>query len=189
MQKIKIKNNIIEDIVIIEDEQKRLQGEHNLNIIRYSVSDEVIDAIKSKPLAMRTMSENKKLETRENIDRMFQMKLSQYDDYKELVEIPFNGDYDKKTEILISQFKEFDDRVEKSYTPRVSVQKINELINHYRNILSETDYIIIKTYEAKLSMLDAPYSSEYFEEILSKRQNARDEINALEMLRSNELKK
>lgn len=188
MQKIKIKNNIIEDIVIIEDERRRLQEEYNLNVIRYSVSDEVIDAIKSKPLAMRTMSENKKIETRENLDRVFQMKLSQYDDYKELVEIPFNGDYNKETEVLISQFKEFDDRVEKSFTPQVSIQKINELINNHRNFLSETDYIIIKTYEAKLLMLDAPYSSEYFEEIMSKRQNAREEIHALEMLRSNEIK-
>lgn len=60
--------------------------------------------------------------------------------------------------------------------------KINEVIRELNQYLSKTDYIVIKCYEAKLSMLDAPYTQEYLDEVLNKRQAVRDKINELESL-------
>lgn len=59
---------------------------------------------------------------------------------------------------------------------------IAEKISELNNFLSSTDYIIIKSYEAKLSVSDAPYTKEYLDEILTKRQETRDKINELESL-------
>lgn len=59
------------------------------------------------------------------------------------------------------------------------INKVIQILNKY---LSDTDYIIIKSYEAKLSMSDAPYTQEYLDGVLEKRQAARDKINELESL-------
>ena len=59
---------------------------------------------------------------------------------------------------------------------------INARIKELNKYLSDTDYIIIKSYEAKLSMSDIPYTQEYLDNVCNERQKARDEINELELL-------
>lgn len=182
MQKVKLVNGIIEGLVIIEDVQKELQSEKELKIIQHSISDEIINAIKSKSETMRTFSEQKRLELREKIDKEYEEKLSEYDEYKELVVIPYTESYNEETETLMPQFKEVGDKVEQTFIPELDRYKIKKLISNTQKILTDTDYIVIKSYEAKLSMSDAPYTQEYLDEILTKRQAARDKINELESL-------
>ena len=64
----------------------------------------------------------------------------------------------------------------------MSKQFINEIINENKQHLSSTDYIIIKAYEAKVMMQDAPYSDEFMTKTTEERQKIRDEINRLEEL-------
>lgn len=182
MQKIKIKNGIIEGLIDIEEVNRNLLTEKEYMLIQNSVSDEVIQAIGNKPEAMRTLSEQQKLEIRKNIDQEFEKKLSKYDDYKELVVIQYKDTYNEEIESLTPRFTEYDNRVEQTFTPEFDRYKVKKLIDVNQKILADTDYIIIKSYEAKLAMLDAPYSQEYLDEVLSKRQAARDKINELEML-------
>lgn len=182
MQKIKLVNGIIEGLVVIEDIIKQLQKEKELQYIQYSISDEVINAIKSKSESMRTYSEQQRLELRNTIDATFEKELSVYDEYKELVVIPYDKEYNEETETLMPQFKDIGDKVEQTFIPELDRYKIKKLISVQQKILSDTDYIIIKSYEAKLSMLDAPYTQEYLDEVLNKRQVARDKINELESL-------
>lgn len=182
MKKIKLVNNIIEGLVIIEDVQKELQEEKELIYIQRSISDEVINAIKSKPESMQTFSERKRLELREVVDKEYEEKLSVYDEYKELVVIPYDKEYNEETETLMPQFKDIGDKVEQTFIPELDRYKVKKLISVQQKILSDTDYIIIKSYEAKLSMSDAPYTQEYLDEVLNKRQVARDKINELESL-------
>lgn len=59
---------------------------------------------------------------------------------------------------------------------------INCEINSLKQQLSSTDYIIIKAYEAKVMMQDAPYSDEFMTKTTEERQRIRDEINRLEEL-------
>ena len=182
MQKVKLVNGIIEGLVVIEDVQKEFQNERELKIIQYSVSDEVISAIKTKSETMRTFSEQKKLALREQIDKEYEEKLSVYDEYKELVVIPFTESYNEEIETLIPKFKDVGDKVEQIFIPEIDRYKIKKLISDTQKILTDTDYVVIKSYEAKLSMSDAPYTQEYLDEILTKRQAARDKINELESL-------
>lgn len=182
MQKVKLVNGIIEGLVVIEDIQKELQEERELKIIQHFISDEVINAIKFKSETMRTFSEQKRLELREKIDKEYEEKLSEYDEYKELVVIPYTESYNEEIETLMPQFKEVGDKVEQTFIPELDRYKIKRLISNTQKILTDTDYIVIKSYEAKLSMSDAPYTQEYLDEILTKRQAARDKINELESL-------
>lgn len=182
MKKIKLVNNIIEGLVIIEDVQKELQEEKELIYIQHSISDEVINAIKSKPESMQTFSEQKRLALREQIDKEYDEKLSKYDEYKELVVIPYKESYNEETETLMPQFKDIGDKVEQTFIPELDRYKIKRLISDTQKILTDTDYVVIKLYEAKLSMSDTPYTQEYLDEILTKRQAARDKINELESL-------
>lgn len=59
---------------------------------------------------------------------------------------------------------------------------INCEINSLKQQLLSTDYIIIKAYEAKIMMQDAPYSDEFMTKTTDERQKIRDEINRLEEL-------
>lgn len=55
-------------------------------------------------------------------------------------------------------------------------------IDSLKNKLSSTDYMIIKTYEAKINNEDAPYSSDRMDEVMEQRKNYREKINELESL-------
>ena len=63
-----------------------------------------------------------------------------------------------------------------------TVRKLNAAIESLKERLSSTDYIIIKSYEAKVMMQDAPYSDEFMTKTTEERQKIRDEINRLEEL-------
>ena len=183
MQKIKLVNGIIEGLVVIEDVVKQLQKEKELQYIQHSISDEVINAIKSKSESMRTYSEQKKIELRNVVDKEYEKQLAVYEnEYKELVVIPYDKTYNEETETLMPQFKDVGDKVEQTFVPELDRYKVKKLISVQQKILSDTDYIIIKSYEAKLSMSDAPYTQEYLDGVLEKRQAARDKINELESL-------
>ena len=183
MQKIKLVNGIIEGLVVIEDIINQLKKEKELQYIQHSISDEIINAIKSKSESMRTYSEQQKLKLRNAIDATFEKELSIYDnEYKELVVISYDKPYNEETETLMSQFKDVGDKVEQTFVPELDRYKVKKLISVQQKILSDTDYIIIKSYEAKLSMSDAPYTQEYLDGVLEKRQAARDKINELESL-------
>ena len=182
MQKIKLVNGIIEGLVVIEDIINQLKKEKELQYIQHSISDEIINVIKSKSESMRTYSEQQKLKLRNAIDATFEKELSIYDEYKELVVIPYDKEYNEEIETLMPQFKDTGDKVEQTFIPELDRYKVKKLISVKQKILSDTDYIIIKSYEAKLSMSDAPYTQEYLDEILNKRQVARDKINELESL-------
>ena len=175
-------NGIIEGLVEIEKIREELNRERELKIITLSVSDDIINAIKQKPKSKVTYSEQQKLNIRNKIDEEYSNKLSVYDEYKELVTITYTGEYDAETDILIPHFKEYRDRVEQHFTAKTDKLKVIETINKNKKILSDTDYIIIKSYEAKLSLSDSPYTQEYLDEVFYKRQTARDRINELESL-------
>lgn len=55
-------------------------------------------------------------------------------------------------------------------------------IDSLKNKLSSTDYMIIKTYEAKINNEDAPYFSDRMDKVMEQRKNYREKINELESL-------
>lgn len=182
MKKIKIENNVIKDIVDFNKVLSELQEKHRIAIYENDISDEFINHLKSKPKEKITFTESVKLSLRKQIDDSFNKELSNYDDYKELIIIPYTDEYDKSIYSLIPQYEESFDKVEQTFVVKLDKRKVKSKIVEYKKALSDTDYIIIKSYEAKLSLIDPPYSSEYLDDIVKKRQEVRNKINELELL-------
>ena len=182
MKKIKIENNIVKDIIDFDNLLSEFQEQHRVMLYKNDISDKVINNIKSKPKEKITFTESIKLSLRERIDNELNNILSNYNDYKELVVIPYTEEYDKDLYSLIPQYKELSNKVEQTFIVELDKQKVKIKIAELRKVLSDTDYIIIKAYEAKLSLIDPPYSSEYLNDIVNKRQEVRNKINSLELL-------
>lgn len=182
MKKIKIENNIVKDIIDFNKISSELQEKHRITIYENEISDEVINYIKSKPQEKITFTDSVKLSLREKIDNNLNKVLSSYSDYKELIIIPYTEEYDKSLYSLIPQYEELSDKVKQTFVVKLDKQKVKSKIAECKKILSDTDYIIIKAYEAKLSLTDPPYSSEYLNDIVNKRQEVRNKINSLELL-------
>lgn len=129
------------------------------------------------------LNQKNDLNLNKRLRKFFQQRIQYLEsNSKPLIEIEFKGDYNPEIESLFPKFNILSDRVEKYYECKKDINKIENKIKDNQNFLQDTDYIIIKIYEAKILMLDIPYSQEYIEEICNKRQEARDKINELKKL-------
>lgn len=180
MQKINIKNGIIEDIFNYEDKKKEYQDARDYSITLYSVSDSIINAIKSKSEDELTDEDKKRLTIREEIDKEYESKMQYIDSCPGLVIVPYNGEkFDEETHTLVPQFEVKDGYVEQTFQPQKDEYKITVKINELQKKLASTDYIVIKSYEAKLSNEDMPYSQEYLDKVFAERKAQREKINYL----------
>jgi hypothetical protein len=73
------------------------------------------------------------------------------------------------------------DRISYRYVESVSERLITAKINEYKDLLRDTDYKVMKCYEAALLNLPLPYN---MDEVHRIRQDYRDEINEIELLLS-----
>lgn len=180
MQKINIKNGIIEDIFNYEDKKKEYQDARDYSITLHSVSDSIINAIKSKGEDELTDEDKKRLTIREEIDKEYELKMQYIDSCPGLVIVPYNGEkFDEETHTLVPQFEVKDGYVEQTFQPQKDEYKITVKINELQKKLASTDYIVIKSYEAKLSNEDMPYSQEYLDKVFAERKAQREKINYL----------
>lgn len=90
--------------------------------------------------------------------------------------------FNEDLEILTVSYIESENEIIEKWNVQIDVSKVNKKIKKLKDSLASTDFIIIKAYEAKLSMSDAPYSQEQLEKITQERQALRDRINELEEL-------
>ena len=183
--KINIKNGIIEDIFDYENKNRELQEERAYMITSNSVSDSIITAIKSKQATDLTDEDNtdedkKRLIIREEIDKKYESKIQYIESFPNLVIVPYDGEkFDKEIYTLVPQFNSKNGYVEQTFLPQKDNFKIMVKINELQKKLASTDYIVIKTYEAKLSNEDMPYSQEYLDKVFSERKAQREKINYL----------
>lgn len=168
-------------IIDYDYEIKSIKSEYQNLLIQNSVDDDTVNSILNKPEEKRTTSDLLNIVKRKEIDDWFENKKKNLSDYKELIVIPYSGEIEKY-ERLDPIFTENEDSVTQTYEKVVSKQFLNEIINENKQHLSSTDYIIIKAYEAKVMMQDAPYSDEFMTKTTEERQKIRDEINRLEEL-------
>lgn len=168
-------------IIDYDYEISQVESTYKNLIIQNSVDDDTINSILLKSEGNRTMSDLKKIIERKKIDDWYDKKKSEFNDYKDLTVIPYEGKIEGY-EILTPKFSEEENQITQTYEKIVSKQLINEIILNLKEQLSSTDYIIIKAYEAKVMMQDAPYSDEFMTKTTEERQKIRDEINRLEEL-------
>lgn len=178
--KAKIVNGAVR-IIDGDVEYSRLRQEYAQNLLQNNVSNEDLTSIWLKAESQRTVVECSKLKKREEIDAWYAEKLNSLNEFKELEVIPFNGEIEEY-ERLEPVFEEYENKIVQNYIKVSSRQLLKERISEMKKGLSETDYVIIKTYEAKIMMQDAPYSDDFVTKIVDRRQGVRDEINRLEEL-------
>lgn len=121
------------------------------------------------------------LRLRELADNDRRKRLKQADSYLEFVPC------DKKELPEYAVRKIYYEKVsDKVYEREIVVTNdkhvIQAKIDELKKKLSETDYVVIKSYEAKIMLEDAPYSQEEIEKIIKERKNIRSKINELQEL-------
>ena len=180
MMKINIKNGIIEDIFDYENKKREIQEERDYMITSNSVSDSIISVIKSKQDKDLTEEDKKRLSIRDEIDKEYESKIQYTESCPSLVIVPYDGEkFDEEIYTLIPQFNSKDGYIEQTFLPQKDDYKIMTKINELQKKLASTDYIVIKTYEAKLSNEDMPYSQEYLDKVFAERKAQREKINYL----------
>ena len=174
----------IYEVIDYEAKLSQMDKDYKLSLVENSVDDETINTILSKAENKRTVSDLCKIVLRQNIDSNYKLHKENLEtDYLEFQADDFRslelGEYDEmetyvevKDNIVHQRFK----------IVKNTVQKLNAAIESLKERLSSTDYIIIKSYEAKVMMQDAPYSDEFMTKTTEERQKIRDEINRLEEL-------
>ena len=117
-----------------------------------------------------------------NIDSMRSESMDkEFSQYKNFISSnPPN--YNKECQMLRAYYIESENEIIEKWEVQPNLPKIQKTIEELKKQLSVTDYVIIKVYEAKLSMSDAPYSQEYLDKTIQERQALRDKINELETL-------
>lgn len=174
----------IYEVIDYEAKLSQMDKDYKLSLVENSVDDETINTILSKAENKRTVSDLCKIVLRQNIDSNYKLHKENLEtDYLEFQADDFRslelGEYDEmetyvevKDNIVHQRFK----------IVKNTVRKLNAAIESLKERLSSTDYIIIKSYEAKVMMQDAPYSDEFMTKTTEERQKIRDEINRLEEL-------
>jgi hypothetical protein len=173
------------DIVDSDDKLASIEQEYQRNLVSNSVDDSIIDAINSKSNEERTESDLNKLALRQRIENNRDDELKDfYDNY--LIFVP-----DHNSNITSDEFDEpftyYEKGEDNKIYQRWSVEKnntsrIKERIQSLKEDLLSTDYMIIKAYEAKIALSDAPYTTDELETIIQRRQATRNRINELEEL-------
>lgn len=188
MLKVKVnKENInqILDMINIEDRLSELEQEYKLGLIENSVDDAVMDVIFRKKENKRTFSDLKKIILRKQLDEQYESALKEYEE--EYIEFIPKHNHDVEYEEFDAPYTYNERGEDGKIYQRWGVEKnnkslINDKIKQLKEELASTDYVVIKAYEAKLSMSDSPYSQDKLDEITQHRQTLRDRINELKEL-------
>lgn len=178
--KAKIINGVCR-IIDYDYEINILRGTYNNLLIQNSVDDDTINSILVKQEKSRTVSDLHKIIKRKEIDDWYEDKKKEYDDYKDLIVKSYKGNQSPYT-YLNPVFTDSGNNIVQTYEEVLSRQLLREAISKFKSNLSSTDYMIIKTYEAKINNEDAPYSSDRMDEVIEERKNYREKINELELL-------
>lgn len=172
----------LSEIIDYDLKVSELNESKKIELVRLSIDDEVMGVISRKNESRRTIADLKKIVLREKVDKKYDELLKKLDD--EFMEfIPQH-----QHNLELGEFDEAETYISvvgnKIYQKWRKVEKnsglIQEKIQLLKLELGSTDYKIIKAYEAKLSMSDAPYTQNELDKIIAERQALRDRINELE---------
>ena len=179
--KAKIGNNKYSIGVINYDAEKnKADFVYQSELIKNGVSDEVINSIIEKPEGKRTIGELQLIVKRKEINDNYQAELDRLSEYKDYE--PSSFDITTLTEYqgVRPYYEEVDNKIVQKWEvvdndPSKILAKINEL----KQNLADTDYKVIKCYEASLAGEESPYDAK---SLVSDRNAMRNEINNLQAI-------
>lgn len=169
------------EVVDLDRIDEQLDKKYNELKKANGVDDLTIKDILSKPEDERTSDDLMKLFIRDKLNKELKELRNKYDDYKEFVEIPYDG------EVPVGYSERFvysneNDKVYRRVELFVDLYYVRDEIKRIKKELTDTDYIIIKSYEAELLGEEQPYDKEYIKEVATKRAEMRNQINQLEAI-------
>ena len=169
------------EVVDLDRIDEQLDKKYNELKRANGVDDLTIKDILSKPEDERTSDDLMKLFIRDKLNKELKELRNKYDDYKEFVEVPYDG------EVPVGYSERFvysneNDKVCRRVELFVDFYYVRDEIKRIKKELADTDYIIIKSYEAELLGEEQPYDKEYIKEVATNRAEMRNQINQLEAI-------
>lgn len=176
MKKAKFINSENVEIIDYEDFLKSINEDFDQMVKIKHVTDEELSFLEKKD--DENIDRFKKI--REEIENERNIEIEKLSDYLEFV--PCKKTDLEKFSTRKLYYTKSDNKV---YEHEIIINDeylIKCEIDSLKNKLSSTDYMIIKTYEAKINNEDAPYSSDRMDKVMEQRKNYREKINELESL-------
>lgn len=168
------------DTVDIDHYYEQIAANHEAILSAGEITDSDLRPILRKVDVQRTPEELLKIVRRKQEDDRYAAEQQRYDDYKPMEEKrPTSvGQYER----LVAHYEDADSKIIVTYTLETDPDAVNRDIRSLQEQLSATDYIIIKTYEAKLLSESQPYTDEELETTAKQRKELRSKINELQKL-------
>lgn len=164
------------EVVNIADMIGNIDATYKDYTLRYGVEDDVINNILSKDEQERTNDEQVLLDKRKYLDDWRNEQVKALDIYLPFTPEAYSGDLGE-FDATIPYFVEEDGVIVQKWEVVHSPSKILDRIEALVAELAETDYQVIKCYEAALLGSEMPYDTSV---LVSERQIKRDEINRLQ---------
>lgn len=179
--KAKILGKNVIDIIDYDARVQEFKKQYDLYIISNSVDDDTINAILKKKEDKRTESDLVKIVLRKKAEDAYKEALETLSDYKDIEVVPYSGEEEGELDKIIPYYENGEKVVyQKFKLVKNDEFLISEKISLLKTELSESDYKVIKCYEASiLKSDDMPYD---VQNLAEERQTKRDEINRLEAL-------
>lgn len=179
------KTNVIDIINIdISDIELKLNEKFDKLKEDNGVTDEDIKKILDKSESERTDEDNLKLVIRKQIKDLISEERKKYDGYSPYVEIK-NNDEVPYGYLQRPTYKNEDGKVICTYESYLDYYFLGQEVKRVKQKLSNTDYIIIKCYEAELLGEELPYDKEFLKKTAVERAEMRDQINQLQAIIDN----
>lgn len=175
--KAKIISKYCVSVIDYDKEVKKVESVFSNKINSMGIDDNSINNILAKKEDDRTIEDLKKIVLRKNINDWKDDRMSELNGYKDY--IPEDPPKDLKDfESVIPYYEEDDNNVIQKWEIKENDKfKMLQRINVLKKELSDSDYKVIKCYEASLMNKDMPYD---LQTLISERNSKREEINDIQ---------
>ena len=179
MQKAKFINRNSVRVIDYDRELSKINSKYKGLIEDYGVTDDVINPILKKKDSERTFEELQLIIIRKNLEDDKKEELNLLSEYKDFVATKYEGELGEFDFTEPFYIEEGDKIIRKWKVVHNDSLKISAKISKLKAELENTDYKVLKCYEASLTSGEMPYD---IEQLVSERQEMRNEINQLEGL-------
>lgn len=180
MNKAKIISRYSVHVINYDTELSKIETIYKSDIVKYGVADEVINPILKKEDKERSIDELLLIVKRKEIEDQKTEQISILETFKEFVPSSFNGELGEYDSPKPYYIEENGVVLQKWEVITNDSAKIASKIASLKSELDESDYKVMKCYEATIAKLDEmPYD---LDALVLSRQEKRDEINRLEAL-------
>lgn len=180
MNKAKIISRYTVQVINYDTELSKIETIYKSEIAKHGVADEVINPILKKKEEKRTFDELLLIVKRKEIEDQRTEQLNILSTFKEFVPSVFTGELGEYDSPKPYYIEEGESVLQKWEVISNDPAKIASKISSLKSELEDSDYKVMKCYEATIAKVDEmPYDAN---ELIESRQTKRDEINRLEAL-------